>query len=186
MSTILTDVVQIKEAEQMLTSYIDRNRPDDGSYNLDVDNASMMRANVRDQKKIMDKKKLFEINTMTEADIRLAGLTKTEQCVLLKRLEMRTSSFREVDVALGYSSEGKTSWAIYQKAIKKIEKFLILSETDRIKRLLSPQQLEVYKLMNDGLSSTEIAKILSCSDATVRMSKKRIRTKLKSFEELSK
>lgn len=186
MSTFLTDVVQIKESERALTAFIEQNRPTKTSeYVEQVDDAMYFRSNVRDQKKIIEKKKFFEVATMTEADINLSGLTETEKRVLLKKLEMRTNSFREVDKTLGYKTDGSTSYQIYKKAIKKIEQYLMLPSDQKYRRLLSKQQCEIYECMTLNMTNKEIAEKLGCSLGTVKTSKNRIRKKLLPLSQLS-
>ncbi|WP_430885236.1 helix-turn-helix transcriptional regulator [Fusibacter sp. JL216-2] len=186
MSTFLADVVQIKESERALTAFIEQNRPTTiRGYVEQVDDAMYFRSNVRDQKKIVENKKFFEVATMTEADINLSGLTDTEKRVLLKRLEMRTNSFREVDKALGYKTDGSSSYQIYRKAIKKIEKYLLLPSDQKCRSLLSEQQYNIYECMKLNMTNKEIAEKLGCSLGTVKTSKNRIRKKLNPLSQLS-
>ena len=74
MSTFMTDLYQIKQSDEALTTFINTHESTtSGTYNEQVDDARYFRANVRDQKKIIQQKKFFEVETMTEADIYMAG-----------------------------------------------------------------------------------------------------------------
>jgi len=181
----MTDLMQIQEAEKLLTTYIESNQPLNGEYIDDVDNAKFLRANTRDQKKIIQQKKLFEVSTMTKSDILLSGLTTTEQAVLNKKLDMRTNSFKEVDKALGYSTGGSTSYNIYRKALRKIENYLILPNDQKLKRLLSEQQYQIFECMLSGMKNKDIAELVGCSLGTVKTSKNRIRSKVLPLKDLS-
>ncbi len=186
MSTIMTDLAQIKQSDEALTSFI---RTYDSVYPTEfseqVEDAKYFRSNVRDQKKIIQRKKIFEVSTMTEADIIMAGLTTTEQIVLSTKLNMRTNSFKEVDKVLGYTTSGSTSYNIYRKAIRKIENYLMLPEDQKLKRLLSDQQYNIFECMIKGMKNKDIAEQLGCSLGTVKTSKNRIRAKVLPLNELS-
>ena len=186
MNTFMTDICQIRHSDRALTDFIHSNELVSGNAGTEIlEDARYFRANVRDQKKIIDKKKIHEVTTMTEADIYLAGLTELEQEVCVLRLDLRTSSFKEIDKALNYKTEGSSSHKIYKRAIRKIEKYLMLPEDEKIKMLLSDLEYQIHIHMQQNLTNREIAEVLGKSKETIKSTKTRLRRKMVKLKELS-
>ncbi len=134
--------------------------------------AGPIKSEVKDNIKIAEERILFEFQSYTEEDILNAKLTKRE----IEILKLRMIHNRCITVARILEVEPQSIYKSYLLGVKKIKKYRGYKATgeDRLNRL-STQQLEIYRLIQEGYKNKEIAEELSLTSAVVKTQKSRIK-----------
>ncbi|SHK61269.1 helix-turn-helix transcriptional regulator [Paramaledivibacter caminithermalis] len=172
--------ISCKESKRSLNKSIEKleSKNEKTIYDIvDLDIEREMRRDVAEAQKIIEQKLLYEFNTLSEEDIRNARLTEKE--VLVARLR-QSKTIREIAGELGCFVNN--IFEIYKSALKKIERYRRLKDTEKILSNLSPQQRTIYKLLKQNKSNNEIAKELCTTSANIRKQKSIINKKIKCYQ----
>ncbi|MTI68078.1 MAG: hypothetical protein FH753_15965 [Firmicutes bacterium] len=136
---------------------------------VNIENASSLRNNIKDMEKELKKRVYHEFNSLDVEDIEKCGLTEHQkQIALLKQKYSNREIAKKLDIAQSNVS------ITFKRAVRKIIKYYKNKELSN----LSPQERKVYKLHCEGKSRKEIANILETTPGSVKSRMHRIRKKL--------
>lgn len=149
----------------------EKNKESSCKANLEI--ASSIKSDLRETIEVLEKKCLYEYNTMNAEDIKNCNLTERQnQIAMLKQ----KYSITEISKLLNLAPN--SVFYTYKQALYKIDKYLKLKKEEKATCILSDQQRQIYLMLAEGKNSEEIIVKLGITRDTLKTQKKRINKKL--------
>lgn len=123
--------------------------------------------------KDLEKKCLYEYNTMSQEDINNCNLTERQKQIAMLR---QKNSISNISIMLNL--EPSTVYLTYKEALRKIDRYLKLEKEEKQLNLLSEQQKKIFLMKRQGMADKEIITNLGITINSLKTQKRRIREKL--------
>lgn len=123
--------------------------------------------------KDLEKKCLYEYNTMSQEDISNCNLTERQKQIAMLRQKNSISNISKM-----LNLEPSTVYLTYKEALRKIDRYLKLEKEEKQLNLLSEQQKKIFLMKRQGMADKEIITNLGITINSLKTQKRRIREKL--------
>ncbi|MCT4564990.1 MAG: hypothetical protein N4A68_11860 [Maledivibacter sp.] len=167
-----------KASRKRVNEFIDKKSSIENKTIYDVVDLEIAREISRDLKnteKELDNKILYEFDSFALEDIKNSKLTDREIEVLEFRVKQHYSYERISQI---FNVSKSCVYEIFLNAKKKIEKYKKIDVSEKELNKLSPQQIQIYKLINQNKTNREIAEAIHTSVDNVKKQKRKINIKL--------
>ncbi len=164
---------EYKKSSEKIEKYITKEKNSKDVNKAHIEIAGSIKSDLNSMISELEKRCLYEYNTMSLEDIRNCGLTDKQNQIAILR---QKKSIKEI--ALMLDIEPCTAYIIYKEALRKIEKYLNLKEIDKGLNLLSDQQRRIFILKRQGKRDKEIISELGITIDSLKTQKRRIKNKL--------
>lgn len=164
---------EYKKSSEKIQKYIDKEKNMTNKCKAQIEIAGSIKSDLNSMISELEKRCLYEYNTMSLEDIKNCGLTDKQKQIAVLR---QKKSIKEISIILDI--EPCTVYLSYKEALKKIEKYLSLKEVDKEFNLLSDQQRRILMLKRHGKKDKEITSELGITINSLKTQKRRIKSKL--------